>query len=76
MYDVGNGEIKCTTVLCEHERYIGTDGLPHFLESLICMNIWNLKKFTQTFGHAYIKGASACAVQKGDLDTCHGSSST
>lgn len=66
--------------LREHGRCTGTDctdGLPHYLESLICMNIWNeKKKLTQTFGHANIKVALACVVQKVESDACHCSSST
>lgn len=51
IHDVGNREIKLgmqsTTVLSEQGRHIGTHcthGLPHFLESLICKNIWKEKK--------------------------------
>lgn len=50
MYDVGNGDIKlgikCTTVLSA-KRYLATDCtdvFPHYMESLICMNIWNETK--------------------------------
>lgn len=48
MYDVDNGAIKlgnkCTIVLSEYERYLATDctdALSHYMESLICMNIWS-----------------------------------
>lgn len=80
---IGNGDIKlrikCTTVLSEYKRYLATDCtdvLPHYMESLICMNIWNVTKFIWSLECGNIKGTLVCVVQKMELDACRGSSPT